>query len=114
MSKILKRQPEKKVGGDCPSTPCCPSLDCSHDELVAYIRAMKGGERVQEMGGSCMIGSKGTVEIRDGRVCIRWDRQQYAEGAGVMVTSFTGGARIIQHNSELCQPQSYHNHPAVD
>jgi hypothetical protein len=50
MSMILKRKPEEKAGGDCPSTPCCPSLDCSRDELVAYIRSMKGGERVMEMG----------------------------------------------------------------
>ena len=81
-------------------TTCCPSLDCSHDELIAHIRSMKGGERVQEMGGSCMIGMKGTVEIRDGSVCIRWDHSEYADGAGVMVTSFTGGARIIQDNAE--------------
>lgn len=76
-----------------------PPLDCPREDLVAYIRSMKGGERVQEMGGSCMIGCKGTVEIRDGSVCIRWDRQEYAEGEGVMVTSFTGGARMIEENS---------------
>jgi hypothetical protein len=104
ISMILKRKPEEKAGGDCPSTPYCPSLDCSHDELVAYIRSMKGGERVQEMGGSCMIGGKGTVEIRDGSVYIRWDLQEYAEGAGVMVTSFTGGARIIKDNAKSDAP----------
>ena len=81
-----------------PAVPSSPSLDCSHDELVAYIKSMKGGERVMEMGGSCMIGMKGTVEIRDGSVCIRWDHAEYADGAGSMVTSFTGGARIIQEN----------------
>jgi len=72
-----------------------PPLDCSHEDLVAYIRSMKGGERVQEMGSSCMTGQKGTVEIKNGDVLIRWDRREYADGAGVMVTSFTGGARII-------------------
>jgi len=77
-------------------TPCCPPLDCSHEELVAYIRSMKGGERVMEMGGSGMAGMKGTVEIRDNDVLIRWDHAKYADTAGVMVTSFTGGARIIQ------------------
>lgn len=74
-------------------------MDCSHDELVAYIRSMKGGERVMEMGGSCMTGETGTVEIRDSGVCIRWDTK-FAEGSG-MVTSFTGGARIIQDNSGI-------------
>jgi hypothetical protein len=84
-----------------PAVPSSPSLDCSHDELVAYIKSMKGGERVMEMGGSCMIGMKGTVEIRDGSVCIRWDHAEYADGAGSMVTSFTGGARIIQENDQV-------------
>lgn len=79
---------------------CCPSLDCSRDELVAYIRSMRGGERVMEMERSAMYGLKGTVEIRNGDVCIRWDHVEYADGAGVMVTSFTGGARIIQDNAE--------------
>lgn len=88
----------KPGGSDAPI--CSPSLDCPHDALVAYIRSMKGGERVVEMGGSCMKGCKGTVEIRNGSVCIRWDHQEYADGAGVMVTSFTGGARIIQENVE--------------
>ena len=77
-----------------------PPLDCPYEDLVAYIRAMKGGERVQEMGGSCMTGMKGTVEIRDGSVCIRWDHHEYADGAGVMVTSFTGGARMIEENAQ--------------
>lgn len=48
-----------------------------------------------------MTGMKGTVEIRDGSVCIRWDRHEYADGAGVMVTSFTGGARMIEENAEV-------------
>lgn len=73
-----------------------PPLDCSHEELVAYILAMKGGERVQEMGCSCMIGMKGTVEIKNGSPHIRWDHHEYIDGNGVMVTSFTAGARIIQ------------------
>lgn len=81
-----------------PSLAGSPSLDCPREDLVAYIRSMKGGERVQEMGGSGMIGMKGTVEIRDGSVCIRWDHHEYADGAGVMVTSFTGGARMIEEN----------------
>ena len=81
--------------------PCSPPLDCPHEELVTYIRSMKGGERVQEMGLSGMHGMKGTVEIRDGSVCIRWDHREYADGAGVMVTSFTGSARIIEANSSI-------------
>ena len=81
-----------------PRMACCPSLDCSHDELVAYIRSMTGGERVMEMERSAMYGLTGTVEIRNGDVCIRWDHAEYADGAGVMMTSFTGGARIIQDN----------------
>lgn len=76
-----------------------PPLDCSSEELISYIRSMKGGERVMEMGGSCMKDSKGTVEIKDGEVLIRWDHQEYEDGAGVMVTSFTGGARIINDNT---------------
>ena len=71
-----------------------PPLDCLHEELVAYIKSMKGGERVMEMGVSCMQGQTGTVEIRDSGVCIRWDTV-FDEGSG-MVTSFTGGARIIK------------------
>lgn len=85
----------------CGRTPFYPPLDCSHEELVSYIQSMKGGERVMEMGGGCMTGCKGTVEIHeDGSVCIRWDHREYADGAGVMVTSFTGGARTIQDNNE--------------
>lgn len=53
-----------------------------------------------------MIGMKGTVEIRDGSVCIRWDHHEYADGAGVMVTSFTGGARMIEENVESIHPGS--------
>lgn len=78
----------------------CPSLDCPPDELVAYIKSMKGGERVMEMGESGMTGMKGTVEVKDGTVCIRWDYAEYADYAGVMVTSFTGGARIIEENAK--------------
>ena len=85
----------------CHPTTCCPSLDCPHDELVAYIRSMRGGERVREMERSAMYGLKGTVEIHDDDVCIRWDHAEYADGAGVMVTSFTGGARIIQDNASV-------------
>jgi hypothetical protein len=62
---------------------------------------MKGGERVMEMERSGMFGHKGTVEIRNGDICIRWDHAEYADGAGVMVTSFTGGARIIQDNVKV-------------
>ena len=96
---------ETRKANDSRPVAGCPSLDCSNAELVAYIRAMKGGERVMEMGKSCMTGCKGTVEIRDGKVCIRWDRQEFADGAGVMVTSFTGGARIIQDNTKLTNPK---------
>jgi hypothetical protein len=95
---------EEKANDRLGATACSPSLDCSHDELVAYIHSMKGGERVMEMGGSCMIGKTGTVEIRDSGVCIRWDSAEYADGAGVMVTSFTGGARIIQENASAMAP----------
>lgn len=89
---------ERPHKADCPSAPCCPSLDCSREELVAYIKSMKGGERVMEMGESGMKGMKGTVEIKDDQILIRWDRHEYADGAGVMVSTFTGGARIIQDN----------------
>jgi len=44
---------------------------------------------------------KGTVEIKNGTVCIRWDHAEYADCAGVMVTSFTGGARIIKDNDQV-------------
>ncbi len=85
-----------KAQSELASALCCPSLDCTNDELVAYIRSMKGGERVMEMGGSAMTGMKGTVELKNGSVLIRWDHAEYADCAGVMVTSFTGGARIIE------------------
>ena len=88
---------QQASGGRRPSS-CSPSLDCSLTELYAYIKSMKGGERVMEMGGGGMIGATGTVELEDGDVLIRWDHQEYADGAGVMVTSFTGGARIIPEN----------------
>jgi len=80
-----------------------PPLDCSHEALVAYIRSMKGGERVVETQ-DCMKGCEGTVEIKDGCVRIRWDHQKYADGEGVMVTSFTGGARIIPDRSQQETP----------
>ena len=93
-----------------PASACCPLLDCTNDELVAYIRSMKGGERVIEMGGSAMTGMKGTVEIKDGTVCIRWDHAEYADCSGVMVTSFTGGARIIKDNvKEQTNPSENEN-----
>jgi len=74
---------------------------------------MKGGERVMEMGGSCMIGETGTVEIRGAEVCIRWDTK-FAEGSG-MVTSFTGGARIIQENVQrlASADENRYNHPGT-
>lgn len=78
---------------------CNPPLNCSNEVLVAYIKSMKGGERVMEMGGSGMVGMKGTVEVKDGKVNIRWDHTEYADCAGVMVTSFTAGARIIEPGS---------------
>lgn len=75
-----------------------PALDCSHEELVTYIRSMKGGERVMDMDSGPFDGLKGTVEIREGcgTICIRWDHHEYADIAGVMVTSFIGSARIIK------------------
>jgi hypothetical protein len=76
-----------------------PPLDCTHEELKKYILSMQGGERVQEMEKSGMHGMKGTVEIRGEDVLIRWDHQEYDDVAGVMVTSFTGGARIITENT---------------
>jgi len=96
MNKTLPSKED--AGAVLGGSPVRPSLDCSHEELVAYIRSMTGGERVQEMGRSGMQGMKGTVEIQNNSVCIRWDRHEYADGAGVMVTSFTGGARIIEAN----------------
>jgi hypothetical protein len=83
----------------CVEVPIDPPLDCSNEVLVAYIRSMKGGERVIEMGGSAMKGETGTVEINPvGGICIRWDTE-FKEGSG-MVTSFTGGARIIEPREE--------------
>lgn len=72
--------------------PCEPTLWCPHEELVEFIRSMKGGERVQEMGESGIKGEKGTVEIKDGSVNIKWDTDY---DGGTMTTSFTGGARLI-------------------
>jgi hypothetical protein len=73
-----------------------PPLDCSHDDLVTYIKSMKGGERVMELGYSSMLGKQGIVEIKNEQILIRWDWEEFADGSGVMTTSFTGGARRLQ------------------
>lgn len=70
-----------------------PPLGCPHAELVAFIRSLKPGDRVIELGYSGMKGQTGTVELREGNVLIRWDTK-FEEGTG-MVTSFTGGARLL-------------------
>jgi len=77
-----------------PPLPPVPSLDCSRDELIAFIRTRKPGDRVIEMGESGMKGQIGTVEIHRGEVCIRWDTE--FDLPGQMVSSFTAGARMIE------------------
>ena len=99
-TKMTPNPTDKTTDGMLPAPACSPSLDCPHDVLVSYIRSMKGGERVMEMGGGCLVGATGTVELKNDDVCIRWDHREYADGAGVMVTSFTGGARIILENDQ--------------
>lgn len=85
--------PEQPANAGCGAVACSPSLDCSREQLVEFIQSMKGGERVIEMGQSGMKGETGTVEIRESGVCIRWDTK--FDQPGTMVTSFTGGARLL-------------------
>lgn len=73
-----------------------PPLNYSIKDFREFVSTLKDGERVQEYGTSCMEGMQGTVEIREGWPHIRWDEFTDATGySGVMVTSFTVGARLI-------------------
>lgn len=68
-----------------------PPVDTSPENL-AYISALKPGERVQETGGSCMQGKRGVVYLNEEKqTCVRWDmgRREY------MGTSVTWGTRRI-------------------
>ena len=40
---ILKRKPEEKAGGDCPSTPCSPSLGRKRYSSVKEMNRMTAG-----------------------------------------------------------------------
>lgn len=73
-----------------------PPLDVDHSTLAAYIDGCKEGDRVCEMGKSCLQGVCGTVYLNEAKnTCIMWDTTP-----GPMGTSFTGGARRLSdiHN----------------
>lgn len=100
----------KKIPDD---TQCIPPLDCSREDLVAYIRSMKNGDRVMEMGGSAFTGETGVVEVReDGGVYIKWDTV-FECGRSGMVTSFTGGARLIPTSPTVVRRICYADVPAL-
>jgi hypothetical protein len=64
----------------------------NHDDLVAYLRALKEGDRVIETGRSGLHALQGTVYLKDGP-CVRWDEMEGQKGR--MGTSATGGTRLI-------------------
>jgi hypothetical protein len=74
-------------------------LRCSHEDLVEFIRSLQPGERVIEMGVSCLQGRRGTVYVSQnegptfGDKCVRWDKLPGEEGQ--MGTSVTGGTRRL-------------------
>ena len=65
------------------------------NDLVAYLRALKPGERVIETGECCLKGRQGTVYISEhgGGVCVLWDKEPGEQGK--MGTGVTGGTRRI-------------------
>ena len=68
------------------------------DEVMAYLKTLKVGERVIEVGQSCMTGKKGTVyisenEMTKGSICVRWDA--WPGETSRMGTSATWGTRRI-------------------
>jgi len=67
-----------------------PPIDTSEANL-AYISALKPGEKVIECGSGCMQGITGTVYLSktNGDVCVLWDTKPK------MGTSVTWGTRRI-------------------
>ena len=64
------------------------------DEVRAYLKGLKAGERVQETGVSGLYGRQGDVYLNDkGDVCVLWDEGR-GEG-GRMGSSVTWGARRV-------------------
>lgn len=64
---------------------------------VEYLRSLKEGERVIELGKSCMTGSLGTVYInKDGVICVMWETEE-----GKMGTSVTHGTRRLNDYPKL-------------
>lgn len=79
------------------STPTkLPPLDTSPENL-AYISALKVGERVIEMDESCMKGILGTVyESADRGTCVMWELPTTKwDKATKMGTSVTWGTRRV-------------------
>jgi len=69
-----------------------PPIDTSADNL-AYMTSLKPGEKVIEMGESCMKGIKGEVYLSKEAghgLCVLWDLPE-----GKMGTSVTWGTRRI-------------------
>ncbi len=67
------------------------------DDVREYLRGLQADERVVETGQSCMTGRTGTVYIKDGLPCVRWDK--LPGDTGQMGTSATWGTRRIKERS---------------
>lgn len=72
-----------------------PPLNCSAEEFKSFCNSLEIGERVIELGDSCMTGQTGTiVEGREGKA-VKWDTD--FDGRQ-MTTAITAGTRRIQIN----------------
>lgn len=73
------------------------------DEVRAYLKNLKPGERVVETGQSCMTGKEGEIYISEnegttkGSTCVRWDALPGETGR--MGTSVTWGTRRISESN---------------
>ena len=63
-------------------------------DVQAYLQSLAPGDRVIELGESCMKGIKGTVfKNDDGVQCVRWDMK--GDEPGQLSTSITWGTRKL-------------------
>ena len=70
----------------------CPPIDLSEANLE-YLKGLKVGDKVVEMGQSCMYGKEGVVyESKQGfGLCVKW----FLENGSCMGTSVTHGTRRL-------------------
>lgn len=66
----------------------------TEDEINAYLRSLKPGERVIETAASALWLQRGTVYLNTtGDICVMWDKD--SDDVGQMGTSVTGGTRRL-------------------